>query len=62
MSGADPMTVPHSGIQYAQPWSWMEPDGIFRFAASACIVMPIAVQTAAVIAIIRAIVMLFPRD
>jgi hypothetical protein len=61
MSGADPMPVPHSGIQYAQPWSCMEPGGIFRLAASACVAMPIAAQTAAVIAIIRAIVMLFPR-
>jgi hypothetical protein len=50
------MTVPHSGIQYAQPWSWMEPGGIFRLAASAYVVTPIAAQTAAAIAIIRAIV------
>src|SRR5262245_50680694 len=61
MFGAEPMTVPHSGIQYAQPSSWKEPDGIFRLAASACVVMPIAAQTAAVIAIIRAILMLCPR-
>jgi len=52
--------VPHSGIQYAQPSSWMEPGGIFRLAASACVVMPIAAQTTAVIAIIRAILMLSP--
>jgi hypothetical protein len=58
MFGAEPMTVPHSGIQYAQPSSWKEPGGIFRLAASACAVMPIAVQIAAVIAIIRAIVWL----
>ena len=55
MFGAEPMTVPHSGIQYAQPSSWKEPGGIFRLAASACVVMPIAAQTAAVIAIIRAL-------
>jgi hypothetical protein len=45
MLGAEPMTVPHSGIQYAQPSSWKEPGGIFRLAASACVVMPIAAQT-----------------
>jgi hypothetical protein len=54
------MTVPHSGIQYAQPSSW-KPGGIFRLAASACVAMPIAAQTTDVIAIIRAIVMLSPR-
>jgi hypothetical protein len=42
--GAEPMTVPHSGIQYAQPSSW-KPGGIFRLAASACVVMPIEAQT-----------------
>jgi len=61
MLGAEPMTVPHSGIQYAHPWSWKEPGGLFRLAASACVVMPIAAQTTTVIAIIRAIVMLSPR-
>jgi hypothetical protein len=61
MFGAEPMTVPHSGIQYAQPSSWKEPGGSLRFAASACVVMPIAAQTIAVIAIIRAILMLSPR-
>jgi hypothetical protein len=61
MLGAEPMTVPHSGIQYAQPSSWKEPGGIFRLAASACVVMPIAAQTTVVVAIIRAIVMLYPR-
>ena len=60
MLGAEPMTVPHSGIQYAQPSSWKEPGGIFRLAASACVVMPIAAQTTVVAAIIRAIVMLSP--
>jgi hypothetical protein len=50
--------VPHSGIQYAHPWSWK--GGLFRLAASACVVMPIAAQTTAVIAIIRATVMLSP--
>jgi len=60
MFGAEPMTMPHSGIQYAQPSSWMEPGGIFRLAASACVVMPIAAQTTAVIVIIRAILMLSP--
>lgn len=58
MLGAEPMTVPHSGIQYAHPWSWK--GGLFRLAASACVVMPIAAQTTAVIAIIRATVMLSP--
>src|SRR5262245_42902564 len=61
MLGAEPMTVPHSGIQYAHPWSWNEPGGLFRLAASACVVMPIAAQTTAVIAIVRATVMLSPR-
>ena len=60
MLGAEPMTVPHSGIQYAHPWSWKELGGLFRLAASACVVMPIAAQTTAVIAIIRATVMLSP--
>jgi hypothetical protein len=60
MSGAEPMTVPHSGIQYAQPSSRMEPGGSFRLAASACVVIPIAAQTTAVIAIIRATAMLSP--
>src|SRR5262245_877986 len=61
MFGAEPITVPHRGIQYAQPSSWKEPGGIFRLAASACVVAPIAAQTTAVIAIIRAILMLSPR-
>src|SRR5262245_17828167 len=60
MLGAEPMTVPHSGIQYAHPCSWKEPGGLFRLAASACVAMPIAAQATAVIAIIRAIVMLVP--
>ena len=46
---------------YAQPMSVMRlPPAAFRLAASACVVMPIAAQTAAVIAIVRAIVMLSP--
>src|SRR5262245_4206573 len=60
MSGAEPMTVPQSGIQYAQPLSWVEPGGYFLLAASACVVMPITAQTTAVIAIIRAIAMFAP--
>src|SRR5262245_11565420 len=60
MLGAEPMTVPHSGIQYAHPWSWNEPGGLFRLAASACVVMPIAAQTTAIIAIVRATDMLSP--
>jgi hypothetical protein len=53
------MTTPQSGAQYAQPMSLMEFVD-FRLAASACVVMPIAAQTTAVIAIIRPIVMLSP--
>jgi len=60
MLGAEPMTVPHSGIQYAHPWSWKELGGPFRLAASPCVVMPIVAQTIAVIEIIRATVMLSP--
>ena len=54
------MTMPQSGAQYAQPMSLMEFVD-FRLAASACVVMPIAPQTTAVIAITRPIVMLSPR-
>src|SRR5215471_15585391 len=54
------MRVPHSGLQYAHPLSSMEPGGCFRLAASACVVMPIAAQAIAVIAIIRVTVMLSP--
>ena len=55
------MTVQATGAQYAQPLSAMWPAGIrARLAASACVVMPIAAQTTAAIAIIRAIVMLSP--
>jgi hypothetical protein len=60
MLGAEPMTVPHSGIQYAQPSSWKEPGGIFRLAASACAVMPNVAQTTAVVATSRAIVTVSP--
>ena len=55
------MTVPQTNSVYAQPMSVMRlPPAAFRLAASACVVMPIAAQTAAVIAIVRAIVMLSP--
>src|SRR4029453_4047853 len=60
MFGAEPMTVQHRGIQYAQPSSWKEPGGSLRFAASACGVLPAAAQTTALIATSRAVVMLFP--
>ena len=55
------MMVPHNKSMYAQPMSVMPlPPAAFRLAASACVVMPIAAQTTAVIAIIRPIVMLSP--
>jgi hypothetical protein len=56
------MTVQASGTKCAQPLSAMWPAGIrVLLAASACVVMPIVAETTAVIAIIRAIVMLSPR-
>src|SRR6516165_9540540 len=55
------MMVPHNKSMYAQPMSVMPlRPAAFRLAASACVVMPIAAQTTAVIAIIRPIVMLSP--
>ena len=56
------MTVPQTNSVYAQPMSVMRlPSAAFRLAASACVVMPIAAKTTAVIAIIRAIVTLSPH-
>jgi hypothetical protein len=51
--------MPHTGIQYGQPSSVVGPAA-FRFAASACVVMPVAAQTTTAIATIRAIVICPP--
>ena len=51
--------MPHTGTQYGQPSSVVGPAA-FRFAASACVVMPVAAQTTTAIATIRAIVILSP--
>jgi hypothetical protein len=56
------MTVPQNNSMYAQPMNVMRlPPAAFRLAASACVVMPIAAQTTAVIAIIQPIVMVSPH-
>src|SRR5512135_1261076 len=49
--------MPHTGTQCGQPSSVVGPAA-FRFAASACVVMPVAAQNTAAIATIRAIVIL----
>ena len=51
--------MPHTGTQYGQPSSVVGPAA-FRFAASACVVMPVAAQATTAIATIRAIVILSP--
>jgi hypothetical protein len=53
------MTGPQNSSTYAQPMNVVVPVD-FRLAASACVVMPIAAQTTAVIVIILRIVMMPP--
>ena len=51
--------MPHTGTQCGQPSSVLGPTA-FRFAASACVVMPVVAQTTAATATIRPIVILSP--